>query len=276
MTFISSGISFLCSAARQVTQAIVSVAVNTAIEAGFQDQRIGKIVGGVFLTFAGIGVTIGSGVPKRLKARFITKKEMDRAEGTRETALRYATAALGLATTCYGIYNVVMGIVEFIPCSEGPLKSAKEELLSCPEFRKLWNEVEAEGPFTLCSTVEGHDARTEIKQRQIFVGRHVTYLRDYSLVFELNNLKRSKEFFLIKAQECRMSVDEYATSIEKIEYDSLIEAGNIANACQKRGIWQGWYPSFLYTSFEEYLRSAEMFDHTDLYRVQYRYDCNCL
>lgn len=169
MNYIGAGVSFLSSATRQAAQVLLPVAVSAAIEAGLQDQRIGKIVGGSCLIISGISVTIASGVPARLKARFITKKEIDSFESTKKTALRYGAATVGLVTTCYGVYAVAMGVLELmtwnensvqsatmpdassiVNCREGELKNTKEELLRCPEAQKLWNEVDVPGPFTLC------------------------------------------------------------------------------------------------------------------------------
>lgn len=93
------------------------------------------------------------------------------------------------------------------------------------------------------------------------------------LVFELCNLKRSKEFLSLSARKCNMSMDKYVTSIETLEYSSFVEAYNIRDACQKRSLWQDRDDFKNFTSLEECLETQELTGHTDVYRVRWIETC---
>jgi hypothetical protein len=296
MSYIGSCISFVSNAVRQAAQVIFPVAVNTAIDAGLQDERIGKIVGGVSLIFTGIGAIIASGVPKRLAARFISTKEDFSPESVQKTALRYGAAFLGLLSTCYGVYNVAMGVMELmkmnedpkkvrseensssIACIGGALKRNKEQILRCPEIQNLWNKVKADGSFTLCnSELPWHgEAYTLLEKRMIIIDPRTSSRKiNYDLVFELNNLKQSKEALLLFDYRCKMSPNQFARSIEKVEYQSSVETQNIIHDCQNRGVWKWWSDSYNCTSFGDYFWIQEnLGDHTDQIRRRWHQACD--
>ena len=76
------------------------------------------------------------------------------------------------------------------------------------------------------------------------------------------------------SQVCHMSADQFAISVEKIEYLSAIETYNVKDACQKLGLWRGRHPIHNHSSFEDYLQEMESIHHTGIYRRQWHGSCD--
>ncbi len=96
------------SAALELPQAILPTAVNSVVQAGLQDPRIGRIVGGVVLAGSGIQMMAASGIPAKLRAKLAGRAEGNGSNST----WRWTAAAMGLSAACYGIYSVVSGAIE--------------------------------------------------------------------------------------------------------------------------------------------------------------------
>lgn len=92
---------------------IMPTFVDTAVKAGLQDARIGKIVGGLSLAAFGISSMAGSGVPKSIKAWYYGEPSLqNEAESASKKCLHFGIALLGLTSACYGIYSASIGIME--------------------------------------------------------------------------------------------------------------------------------------------------------------------
>ncbi len=95
---------------------IFPMVVDTAIKFGLQDQRIGRIVGGISLVACGLQLFRASGVKTdTLQSWLGTNENQDSKVNDSKKALKQlGIAAVGLSTTCFGIYNVAMGVAELI------------------------------------------------------------------------------------------------------------------------------------------------------------------
>jgi len=100
-----------------------------------------------------------------------------------------------------------------------------------------------------------------------------------SLVFELNNLKKSDVFSGISREMCSFSADDYARKIETLEYETTFDTHDIQQECVQSGIWPEnfvTYPEFFeseWSSLDSYLKHRDADMHTDFYRLSWYENC---
>ncbi|NGX59602.1 MAG: hypothetical protein KR126chlam3_00755 [Chlamydiae bacterium] len=116
MQSLISGFSSLTDSVIQNLPNILPAIVSTAVKAGSQDPRIGKIVGGMGLIGSGVCLITASRVPKSLKSWLWnrTNSSYSVREAYAKTALQWGCAGVGIVATSYGIYNVAIGLMEII------------------------------------------------------------------------------------------------------------------------------------------------------------------
>lgn len=282
---------------------IIPAALSTLIQVNLQDMRIGKIVGGIGWTLSGARLVAASGIPKNLKSWYW---DDNRDKSSNPKTLQWGTAAAGLLITSYGIYNIATGILELTDlndikvCKPGDSKfsnknnlntcdikllKAKEQFLSCPEARNLWNEVERNGKFSIrCATnseTAGQGALCNIGRREILLSEtDNSYVG--SLLIELNNLKGGKEAHSISTNRCYTGIEAYAIGMEKFEYETVQNTYRVSNSCVKGGFWPRdlkqysnvFNGKFIWRSLEDYLETQESNGHTDVYRKWWYEKCN--
>jgi hypothetical protein len=299
MSFLINAWSELSGAVGSAVRSMMPVAVQMAIVAGFQDQRIGKIVGGTEMAISGAYI-----VTKTLQSWLWKKK--DREETTAKVTTRWGAAIVGLSMTCYGIYSIGSGVSELKGFSPQPppestielafsdpsehelgdatkrliakdlescetrLELAKDRLLSCPDAQKLFEEVRRQGPVSFgCTTPiqAPTGALVYLDKRQILVSNEV-YEIVPKLLFELNNLKRSEMGTRINQQPCQLTADHYALSIEKLEWGSAHDTHDISDQCVDHGFWPEQWRTF----HQEFFGPAEKNWHSfEGYRATQEY-----
>lgn len=84
--------------------------VNSAIEAGFEDPRIGRIVSSVGLIGVGATLVIKSGVCWKGAKPAV---QQINPENFSQKALRWSAATVGLMAICYGVYTIYSEIIGF-------------------------------------------------------------------------------------------------------------------------------------------------------------------
>jgi len=289
MNYLRSGLSAVSDALNQAAYIITPVVVGSAVQMSFQDERIGKIVGGVGLTIAGLNLMVISGIPRTLKLWYWNRIDTSNRNSNSSIALRSGVASVGLVTTCYGIYNITMGVLELttpISCEER-LRQAEQMFLSCPEGQKLWEQVESKGPFIVkCASHEEvpSGGRVDLDTREIFISEKHDAI-EKSLLFELNNLNRAEIGSMIGQDACQLGADKYATAVESFEYQTALETYRISDRCVNEGFWTenlrefqeefcGNSPNVDWTSFEGYLKTQENTGHTDLARMRWYKSCD--
>ena len=227
-----------------INQNVMMPTLLGTLEMGFQDLRIGKFVDG-------IGLTVSNNT--QLHLAYDSK----------------------LSNTIKNLNT----------CNVNILK-AKELLFSCPEGQKLWNEVEVGGPFTIrCATSKEAPAGALVwvEKREILLSETNNEMVK-PLVFELNNLKRTEMASLIGRYQCNLHVDEYASTIEAIEYGTVEDTYKISESCVNGGFWPSDLNNYQeefsgksdkdWTTFKGYLETQEKYGHTDLYRMGWYKKCN--
>lgn len=293
MNSLRNGLSTLNRALNHaLTQAVyitTPVAVASAFQVSLQDTGLRKIVRGIGVTIAGLNLLFVSGIPKKLKSWYWDKIDTPDRDGNLTLAMRSGVASVGLMTTCYGIYNIAMGILELTTpksCNER-LIEAELKFLSCPEGQKLWNEVKSQGPFMVkCASSEEAltGAFVELKTREIFISETHEAM-EKSLLFELNNLNRAEMGSLINRNMCNLETDKYAIAVESFEYQTASETYRISDGCVNKGFWPENLREFQeafsgkslkvdWTSFNGYLKTQENTGHTDLIRLKWYKNCD--
>ena len=245
--------------------------IQTAYQAGFQNDRVGKVVAGV--GFIGGGVSL-------FKASCASKMSLIK---------RVAVGAIGVAATIYGVYQLTCGVTEItappieggialpagvesetcenplaaapisapplpdfldvcredhVVCGEDPyhrsvIRSTVNRLMECPESRPLWEQVKREGPFTIrCnSDTRFGQALTLVKEREIWIATKHLFELPSAIIMELKNLASGKYFSALDSQACQLSSEEYAERIEKREYVNLQETHGILRGCIQRDVF---------------------------------------
>lgn len=290
----------------QNARVLLPIAVSTAVTAGLQDQRIGKIIGNVGLVGSGMGLIAASGIPNALKSWHWKSESLSPSsrEAYGKSALRLGTAVLGVAVACYGIYMIAMSPLEFttpgyngtsvhyaygdVPATSGSslsvceiqLAQAKEDLLSCPEAQQLWKEVEASGSFTIrCvpSDQAPMGALVQIESREILISETVQEMV-VPMLFELNNLKRPEDASKIGRKICSFDVDGYANAMESFEYETAKAAYEVVKLCVNNGFLETNLNKYILAlpDYEEHLEAMEKNGHADHYRLVWHKICNPL
>lgn len=272
---------------------------------GLQDCRTGKVVAGIGLTVLGTSLLIFSGLPKNLNSRIWS---VTNNESAPKSTVRWGMAAAALLIIMYGIYNIAVGILELTYSSTQLHKAVDDKIisqpydekacdlkiargkklfLSCPHARKLWNDVERNGGFTVrCGT--DADAPVGAKvwvETRIIVVAHSNKEMVSPLLFELNNLKNAKGLSATTLNKCGIDIESYVRTVEELEYQTARATYEISNSCFKEGYWTQdliqYHDAFNgksarndWSSFEGYLKSQEMYGHADLYRMEWYKKCN--
>jgi hypothetical protein len=304
---ISSALQGSYDNAYAVGKVALPVALSSAVQIGMHDKRFSNIIGGTLLMGSGFSLISKADIPALVRGSFLTTETISQ-DTTSNKMMRLGMATVGLAVAGAGAYNVYSGFSELLrPAidlkmnatlpiaqpmnspNEDPLASCKQKLaegkelyLSCPEAKKMWNEVEKEGPFTLdCMPQEGLFSRgaTDSNARKIFLTEYRLKGEESSmketLAFELMNLKNHKSFGVLNGKMCAMSGDEYAKQIELIEYNSYRSLMSLTKRCIKGGFWSSW-PSTLAKEFmnsTEFLWRGEISGHTNSYRLHWQTQC---
>lgn len=276
-------------------------AMNAAIQTAWKDSRIGKIVRGAGLFTVGSLLISASGVFK-MKPKFWTNIAPSNQEPLLTKALRYGMSAIGLIAICYGIYNIALGtlglaafniteelssslvqsnLVNQLPensCQEH-IDHAKQTLLSCPEAKDLWENLERENPFSIRCAQDSEaifGAKLYLKNREIVIANDTEM--GNSLLFELHNLQQLKKINVLQENMCKLTPDNYAVNVEEVEYLTRIRTQSIAKKCFSRGLWSEEFafpPGIVDVplNFNEYVATQEL-GHTDMIRLDWYKFCN--
>lgn len=233
----------------QGAKVLAPAIVSSVLQAGSRDQRIGKIIVGLGLFWTGASLVQISGRSSR-------------------QAIRWGTAAAGIITASYGIYNIVSGIWDFtapaasdlplytsrtenshslspsenkddsIAKCEERLEKAKQRFLQCSAAKQLWEDVEKKGSFTVKCTSSDTilDAMVLPGSREILISVN-TKTPVPSLLFELNNLKESELAIKLSSRKCSMPEDLFVGLTERLEFVTTKETVNISEQCAQSGVW---------------------------------------
>lgn len=172
----------------------------------------------------------------------------------------------------------------FFSCKER-IYTAIDQLHSCPESKQLWDEMANKlTSIGYGKTEEVGKAGVSSKTGQIRISEDSnTDEIKHNLVFELNNLKQAEKFHTVEQEACEMEVDNFATAIEKIEYESAKRTYEIYESCIKGGFWPenslyGFKEQFSgmapWNSVESMLQLQEISGHTDSYRNAWYQTCD--
>lgn len=171
-------------------------------------------------------------------------------------------------------------------CEEA-IEQAKSIFLRYPDARKLWEEVEEEGPFKVrCGTSQeapyGDVCISATREIVIEDGLRDNLSGLGSTLFELNNLRSTKAFELARLNPCvaytEAQREKFVRDIEQVEYDNVKRACEITRNCVDQGCWPEGYgitaEGFNLDSFSDYLRVQEESGHSNAYRRQWHYTFN--
>ncbi len=125
------------------------------------------------------------------------------------------------------------------------LEPALQAIYRFPEGKKLIDEVEADGPFSIhwARFKSNSHAMWVTDDRAIVINAHSR--RPYgevlrSIFFELHNAKMNKEFERLDwlAENHRISKNDYVESTERIEHQNACQVAALIN----KAIQQGYFP----------------------------------
>jgi hypothetical protein len=183
------------------------------------------------------------------------------------------------------------------------IQKTKNQLLSCPAARKLWDEVETDGKIKLRCVTENEapfGARSELRKMSILISKDLTKKMLWHMVFELSNLKQVKPLKALANEVCKLKMDDFAISRERVEYDSLINAikirdtmedfaisrerveyDSLINAikirdtCVKNQFWPKGenIDEYRFSDFKSFIEVQESSGHTDAYREDWLMMC---
>lgn len=256
---------------------IAPVIVGSALQAGSQDMRIGKIVTGLGLIWTGAAL-VG-----------VSRSTASLGEAMPKKAIRWGTACAGIAAASYGVYQVASGIWEFMTpagsdqspqysqlqskhqdsetCEER-LARAKKTLLECPEAKKLWEEVEKEGSIsvTCVSSFPVPGAAVELHTRTIMIAENNQQIGPH-LLHEVTNLKDANATLEKLSNKCLTTPYDYATSCEAREYETIKLNYRLANRCVRRGVWPPDWHYFKNTSWTSFEATCKIKYATDIHSI---------
>ncbi|MCB1213091.1 MAG: hypothetical protein KDK40_02215 [Chlamydiia bacterium] len=261
-----------------------------------------KAVKGAALIASGLALIQVSHLPKALTSRVWSKKEENESPNPIALTVKNCLlAASGVIVTCCGIYTLTAAFSDPLPTPPPPpppqppahtcearLAQAKTTFFSCPPAKKLWDEVDQEGAFTItCMPAETAPtkAMTWLETREILISSGNTEMLS-PLLFELNNLKRAKVGILLSQNKCTFeNADAYAKLIERLEYGTTKDTHEMATHCVDNGYWPvnslnyreefaGNSKDSNWNTFEGYLKTQEKYGHTDFYRSKWYKACD--
>ena len=278
MNVTKYAINTLIDTTTSLVHEITPVAISSAIQAGFHDMRIAKTVSGFGFLSAGIWTIAKSGVQKEFNSKigiFQTKEPVGDSktntfltETSSKKALRWSAASVGLAATCYGIYNIASGIMEFmtppdtsnftlhhassssgeqeetaasdsiVSCQQS-LAKAKQEFLQCPEAKAVWDDVNKDGPFeVICGKPELAPKGSAVRPAERIIAIHERLMQKVpNILFELINLRNAKDLSQYGNSPCVMPADDYAKTMELFEYKTAKISHDISQRCIQDGHW---------------------------------------
>lgn len=291
------------SSVSQAAKMIAPVVISCAVEAGLQDQRIGRIVAGIGLIGTGLMIVVSSGVTKLTRACCCRRRVSTQTppEGLKKVVLRVGMATGGLYVVWCGLTQLSLGLDQLLACElKRPencnLELAQEELMRCPSSRALWKEVEKAGKFTLRCNREPdtHPGSVNLARREIVLYPPVDDLPERRLIkghatqgvlFELANLKYSSRFLKIYAKICDLEMEEYARQAEIVEWQSFQDTRSITASCVNQGYWPACsLPTEFglseedaiprYVTLEQHLKIQNDRGHTGYYRSHWAAHCS--
>ena len=141
------------------------------------------------------------------------------------------------------------------------LDHALQRVFKLPEAKMLLAEIEKEGPVSF-ELIEDHEASKfgafwDLEDRVIAV--NPSFHKDEgsmigSILFEMQNAKRSKEFHALfeKAEAGQIDKESYVRAVEYIEYTNSKAASSMADMGIQQGLfpWTAGLPT--YKNFEEH------------------------
>lgn len=300
-----------CDLSLQIGSSLLPTVVSTAIEAGLQDKRIGKIVTGCALLGSGIYILGKSGIPTQIRSRFSKTMGTPEQETLSKKTVRWGLAGAGLAIAGTGALCVYSGITELAsPTSQqavGPFpsssptfkpmpieKSETQELKECTErfdqamqslsgctaASDLLREVDQGGNFTIECVPKSQinwPAAVNLSDRAVYLSTYfppgsIKEPMEDSILFELNNLKQQDSFFSVSGQMCSLDKHEYAVQMEKIEYETLKMTNDVVASCDGGRIWSS--PKQQTPEWTNYLGDRAVSGHLGAFHLQWTAECS--
>ena len=159
---------------------------------------------------------------------------------------------------------------------------------ACQAVRPLLNEVNAKGPFTVSFTSDWKEAPHGAAMWPL--SRKIVLLESSSqslsnLLFETINMKKADTMASVNRNLCYLAREVYAQVVERLEYETVAEHHKIASQCVKEGAWDRFVDLYAYkfgqtasginswNTIEGYLKTQEIFGHTDKYRQRWDQLC---
>lgn len=111
--FISVSANHTVSLVKECLPSVFSHVAHQLIKTSLQDQRIGKIVGGLTLFVSGSCLFVQSGIPSQIKSCLKTNAiKQSTLVHHPSTVKRWGFASVGLCAMAYGTYQIASGILE--------------------------------------------------------------------------------------------------------------------------------------------------------------------
>lgn len=302
MDYLKNCASFVSNTINQSLEVLVPVALDASLQLGLQDQKIAKVVSGIFISFSGLNLL--------RKTAFQGKPISQPTNQNVNHSSNWGTIGVGILATAYGTYNLVTGLMELYSSPEdkvykahegydeeieyentikfGPyqkcddrLRFVEEELKSCPGARQLWEDLQDEKAFTVrCTTFEDAPTGAVVDTRNRVIGLSDPSDRmTENLLFELNNLKQAHQISFNQYRACQQDPYTFAENVERIEYDTAKYTFDMAEKCIEQGYWPEGYSTFTkfkngeWHDFPSYLETQKSNGHYDLYVQSHRERC---
>ncbi len=178
---------------------------------------------------------------------------------------------------------LLIGILFLLPLSAGvfrqvpgPFSSVVEKIEALPEAEALLQKVEREGTVSIVGRSHaGFAAYWEGRSRTIVINQ--SYRRSEgslirSVVFELCNATRNRELARqwALAGQGRLTQEEFATNVERIEFENLWRASRLLEAGIKRGLFPSDARMGAWSDFDAFLRNEKRTGHFGYLCDQYR------
>lgn len=291
------------------------VVLGKIIDASSTNKKIGKIALGTGLISSGICMMVSSGLYKLLGSSFKTNQDSLHTKGVKKHDLHFknqkgkinlsknpqesksitnwSAALIGFGATALGIYTIASAFMtddqieennfQHINTCEETLAIGKQAITQCKAANDLWNDVKAEGRFTMqcLQNPANTPSHTIIEDRSIYLGGVDNEDRTLNgsglfadMIWELSNLKNSGCFNSVLPKICEFT-DEFtfAHEVEKCEYKSYSIALDVMKKCAKDANWTTNI-TFKKLSLAEYLYSQMKIGHTPAYCVEWYRICD--